>query len=144
VGFGGGSFVPVTGVRIGADPAAPTGPGARIHAAEERQRAKERHPMCSRLATGRPVARRLAGVVTMTASTSDADGHTVSLDAGALVVDRRSGKVGVVMGHVGPYVQLRPPRGGREWDVPPEDVRAPTPTEELSAKVAVANRRWGR
>lgn len=100
--------------------------------------------MCSRPATGRPVARRLAGVVTMTAPTPDAYGHTVSPDTGALVVDRRSGKVGVVMGHVGPYVQLRPPRGGLEWDVPPEDVRPPTPTEELSAKVAVANRRWGR
>ncbi|WP_326594392.1 hypothetical protein OG795_00195 [[Kitasatospora] papulosa] len=83
-------------------------------------------------------------MVTMTAPTPDADGHTVSPDAGALVVDRRSGKVGVVMGHVGTYVQLRPPHGGREWDVPPEDVRTPTPTEELSAKVAVANRRWGR
>jgi hypothetical protein len=100
--------------------------------------------MCSRPATGRPVADRLAGVVTMTAPASDADGHSVSPDAGALVVDRRSGKVSVVMGHVGPYVQLRPPCGGREWDVPPEDVRSPTPTEELSAKVAVANRRWGR
>ncbi|WP_432091671.1 hypothetical protein [Streptomyces sp. NRRL F-5630] len=83
-------------------------------------------------------------MVTMTAPTPDADGHTVSPDAGALVVDRRNSKVGVVMGHVGPYVQLRPPRGGWEWDVPPEDVRPPTPTEELSAKVAVANRSWGR
>ncbi|MGW3465613.1 hypothetical protein ACWDE9_41415 [Streptomyces olivaceoviridis] len=83
-------------------------------------------------------------MVTMTAPTPDTGGHTVSPDTGALVVDRRNGKVGVVMGHVGPYVQLRPPRGGREWDVPPEDVRSPTPTEELSAKVAVANRRWGR
>jgi hypothetical protein len=91
-----------------------------------------------------PVARCLAGVVTMTAPTPDTDGRTVSPDVGALVVDRRSGKVAVVMGHVGPYVRLRPPRGGLEWDVPPEDVRPPTPTEELSAKVAVANRRWGR
>lgn len=144
MGFGGGSFVLMTGVRIGADPAAPTGAGPRINAVEERHRANERHPMCSRPATGRPAACRLAGVVTMTAPTPDADGHSVSPDPGALVVDRRNGKVGVVMGHVGPYVQLRPPRGGREWDVPPEDVRTLTPTEELSAKVAVANRRWGR
>ncbi len=100
--------------------------------------------MCSRPATGRPVARRLAGVVTMTTPTPDPGGLTISPHTGALLVDRRNGKVGVVMGHVGPYVQLRPPRGGREWDVPPEDVRPPTPTEELSAKVAVANRRWGR
>ncbi|MEU1401925.1 hypothetical protein ABZ471_06075 [Streptomyces sp. NPDC005728] len=83
-------------------------------------------------------------MVTLTAPTPDTGGQTVSPGTGALVVDRRSGKVGVVMGHVGPYVQLRPPRGGLEWDVPPEDVRLPTPTEELSAKVAVANRRWGR
>jgi hypothetical protein len=144
VGFGGGSFVLATGVRIGVDPAALTGPGARINAAEERHRANERHPTSSRPATGRPVGRHLAGVVTMTAPTPDTEGQTVSPDAGALVVDRRSGKVGVVMGHVGPYVQLRPPRGDREWDVPPEDVRTPTPAEELSAKVAVANRRWGR
>lgn len=100
--------------------------------------------MCSHPATGCPVADRLAGVVTMTARNPDAVKHTASPDVGAVMVDRRNGKVGVVMGHVGPYVQLRPPRGGREWDVPPEDVRPPTPAEVLSAKVAVANRRWGR
>lgn len=64
--------------------------------------------------------------------------------AGTLMVDKRSGQVGVVMGHAGPYVQLRPLKGGREWDVPSTDLRRPTPAEELSAKVAVANRRWGR
>lgn len=100
--------------------------------------------MCPCPATERLVALCRAEVVTMTAPTPDADGHPASPDAGALVVDRRSGKVGVVRGKVGPYLQLRPPHGGREWDVPPEDVRPPTPTEELSAKVAVANRRWGR
>ncbi|MEV7679404.1 hypothetical protein AB0O64_12730 [Streptomyces sp. NPDC088341] len=80
----------------------------------------------------------------MTDRNPDAVQRVPSSGVGAMMVDRRSGKVGVVMGRVGPYVQLRPPRGGREWDVPPEDVRTPTPTEELSAKVAVANRRWGR
>lgn len=80
----------------------------------------------------------------MTDRNSDAVQCSPSPGVGAVAVDRRNGKVGVVMGHVGPYVQLRPPRGGREWDVPPEDVRPPTPAEELSAKVAVANRRWGR
>lgn len=100
--------------------------------------------MYSLPATGCLVAVRLAGVVTMTARNPDAIEHTASPGLGALVVDRRNGKVGVVMGHVGTYVQLRPPCGGREWDVPPEDVRPPTPGEELSAKVAVANRRWGR
>ncbi|MFE7569928.1 hypothetical protein ACFU76_23680 [Streptomyces sp. NPDC057539] len=80
----------------------------------------------------------------MTAQSPDAVEHTASPSVGAVMVDRRNGKAGVVMGHVGPYVLLRPPCGGRECDVPPEDVRPPTPAEELSAKVAVANRRWGR
>jgi hypothetical protein len=62
----------------------------------------------------------------------------------ALRVDTRNDQVGVVMGHEGPYVQLRPPQGGREWDVPPNQLREPTCAEELSAKVAVANGRWGR
>ncbi|NYV73948.1 hypothetical protein [Streptomyces sp. UH6] len=67
-----------------------------------------------------------------------------ALTPGTLLVDRRDGRVGVVMGHEGPYVQLRPPRGGCEWDVPPEELRRPTQVEQLSAKVAAANRRWGR
>lgn len=144
MGFGGGSFVLATGVRIGVGPAAPIRPRARIHAAEERLHAKVRHTLCSRPATGCPVADRRAGPVTMTDHNCDAVQRTPSPRVGAVAVDGRNGKVGVVMGHVGPYVQLRPPRGGREWDVPPEDVRPPTPDEELSAKVAVANRRWGR
>ncbi|GCD44082.1 hypothetical protein ACFYWU_12360 [Streptomyces chrestomyceticus] len=60
------------------------------------------------------------------------------------MVDARTGRVGQVMGHEGPYVQLRPPRGGKEWDVPPDSLREPTAAEALSAKVAVANRRWRR
>ncbi|MHA5051574.1 hypothetical protein [Streptomyces sp. SD15] len=59
------------------------------------------------------------------------------------MVDRRSGQVGIVMGREGPYVQLRPPQGGKEWDVPPEELRQPTQAEEMRAKVAVANGRWG-
>ncbi|MGW0708159.1 hypothetical protein ACWD4G_19760 [Streptomyces sp. NPDC002643] len=65
-------------------------------------------------------------------------------DVGTLMVDKRNDQVGVVMGHAGPYVQLRPLKGGREWDVPPAELRRPTQAEELSAKVAVANGRWGR
>ncbi|MCT9084456.1 hypothetical protein [Streptomyces fulvoviolaceus] len=68
---------------------------------------------------------------------------TTRPEAGSLMVDTRNDQVGVVMGHEGPYVQLRPPQGGREWDVPPDRLREPTGKESLSAKVAVANRRWG-
>lgn len=35
---------------------------------------------------------------------------------GTYAVDTRTGRVGRVMGHEGPYVQLRPYGGGREWD----------------------------
>ncbi|WP_405669487.1 MULTISPECIES: hypothetical protein [unclassified Streptomyces] len=83
-------------------------------------------------------------MVTMTDRHPETAQHDASPSVGAVMVDRRNGRVGVVMGHVGSCVQLRPPRGGLEWDVPPEDVRPPTTAEELSAKVAVANQRWGR
>ncbi|MBW1602718.1 hypothetical protein JJV70_11475 [Streptomyces sp. JJ66] len=57
-----------------------------------------------------------------------------------VVRDRASDRIGVVMGNVGPYVQLRPLSGGREWDVHPDDVRELTAPEVLSARVAEANR----
>lgn len=62
----------------------------------------------------------------------------------AVMVDSRTGRIGRVMGSEGPYVQLCPLNGGREWDVPPDQLRAPTAAEEMSVKVAVANGRWGR
>ncbi|RPF33339.1 hypothetical protein [Streptomyces sp. TLI_185] len=60
---------------------------------------------------------------------------------GAHVVDTRTGKVGIVMGHEGPYVQLRPYGGGREWDADPAAVRGATQAERLSAATAYANAR---
>ncbi|QES35425.1 hypothetical protein DEJ48_20125 [Streptomyces venezuelae] len=62
---------------------------------------------------------------------------------GTLMVDARNGRSGIVMDHVGPYVQLRPSHGGTEWDVPPDELCKPSQSEELSSKVSVANRRWG-
>ncbi|MEI5009062.1 hypothetical protein RB196_18810 [Streptomyces sp. PmtA] len=52
---------------------------------------------------------------------------------GALVVDTQSNRVGYVMGHEGPYVQLRPVTGGREWDADPARVRPATDAERLTA-----------
>jgi len=63
------------------------------------------------------------------------------LRVGAYVVDTRSGRLGRVMGDEGPYVQLRPVGGGREWDVPPEAVRMATPAERLSEGTAYVNAR---
>ncbi|MET8856460.1 hypothetical protein [Streptomyces sp. NPDC004579] len=60
---------------------------------------------------------------------------------GSCAVDTGTGRVGVVMGHEGPYVQLRPLGGGREWDCVPEAVREATPTERISAATAYANAR---
>lgn len=51
----------------------------------------------------------------------------------------RGGRVGVVMGHEGPYIQLRPLGGGREWDAAPDRIAPITPSEILSARVAHAN-----
>ncbi|MFD0314897.1 hypothetical protein [Streptomyces flavalbus] len=60
---------------------------------------------------------------------------------GAYVIDTRTGRLGIVMGHEGPYVQLRPYGGGKEWDAEPEAVRQATPAERLSAATAYANAR---
>lgn len=60
---------------------------------------------------------------------------------GACAVDTRDGRVGEVMAHGGAYVQLRPLLGGREWDCPPDLLRAATPDERLSARLRELNRR---
>lgn len=64
--------------------------------------------------------------------------------SGTLMVDKRTGDIGLVMGSAGPCLQLRPPQGGEKWDVPPDALREPTAAETLRAKVSVANGRWGR
>ncbi|WP_405666650.1 hypothetical protein [Streptomyces sp. NBC_01166] len=60
---------------------------------------------------------------------------------GTAVHDDGSGRVGLVMGHEGPYLQLRPLGGGREWDADPDRLRPLGPAELLSARVAEANAR---
>ncbi|MFF7351399.1 MULTISPECIES: hypothetical protein [Streptomyces] len=60
---------------------------------------------------------------------------------GSHVMDTRTDRVGIVMGHEGPYVQLRPYGGGREWDAEPGALRTATPAERLSAATAHANAR---
>ncbi|GAB3953541.1 hypothetical protein [Streptomyces sparsus] len=59
---------------------------------------------------------------------------------GTHAVDTRSGRMGRVMGHEGPFVQLRPPGGGREWDCPPDALRCALASEELRVRVARLNR----
>ncbi|MGX1486771.1 hypothetical protein FKO01_46650 [Mesorhizobium sp. B2-3-3] len=64
-----------------------------------------------------------------------------ALRVGTAVHDGDSGRVGLVMGHEGPYLQLRPLGGGREWDADPARLRPLGPAELLSARVAEANAR---
>ncbi|WP_245252441.1 hypothetical protein [Streptomyces sp. KCTC 0041BP] len=61
-------------------------------------------------------------------------------EVGALVLDAKSDRIGLVMGHEGPYVQLRPVGGGTEWDADPGHVRLVTHTEALRARVSELNR----
>ncbi|MGY5013419.1 hypothetical protein ACWCY6_35950 [Streptomyces sp. 900105755] len=53
--------------------------------------------------------------------------------AGTLVIDTAGDRLGYVMGREGPYVQLRPVAGGREWDADPAHVRRATDEERLRA-----------
>ncbi|WP_369144365.1 hypothetical protein [Streptomyces sp. R44] len=57
----------------------------------------------------------------------------MTAEVGALVVDDRTNKLGYVVGHVGPAMQLRPVAGGREWDADPAHVRPATSQERLRA-----------
>jgi hypothetical protein len=62
-------------------------------------------------------------------------------EAGEAVRDTARDRVGRVMGHVGPYLRLRPPGGGREWDAEPRHVRTLSQDELLSALLAEVNAR---
>ncbi|WP_051745182.1 hypothetical protein [Streptomyces yerevanensis] len=66
------------------------------------------------------------------------NGYTPEI--GDLVWDEATRKVGRVMDRVGPYWQLKPPGGGREWDAR-GPLRPATVAERLSAGVALANAR---
>ncbi|WP_149830091.1 hypothetical protein [Streptomyces tailanensis] len=66
---------------------------------------------------------------------------STKLPIDTLVVDTsRNDKIGYVMGHEGPYIQLRQPGGGVEWDARPDKVRPATETEALRARVTEINR----
>lgn len=58
---------------------------------------------------------------------------------GELAKDSARGRIGVVMGEIGGRVQMRPIRGGKEWDAMPDNVVALSAREELSARLAVKN-----
>ncbi|MFF0183580.1 hypothetical protein [Streptomyces sp. NPDC005244] len=59
---------------------------------------------------------------------------SAGMRVGALVVDTRLNRIGYVMDHVGPCVQLRPPGGGREWDAKADAVRPATDAERQCSR----------
>lgn len=63
---------------------------------------------------------------------------------GETVRDTANDRIGVVMDHHGPYLQLRPLGGGCEWDADPARVELLSQAELLRARVAEANARSRR
>lgn len=64
--------------------------------------------------------------------------ETIDIQVGGFVRDSRRDRVGVVMDRSHGQVWLRPPAGGREWTAKLGEVQ---PVDELSVKVALANKR---
>ncbi|MFD0352799.1 hypothetical protein ACFVHW_03495 [Streptomyces sp. NPDC127110] len=60
---------------------------------------------------------------------------------GDTVRDPRYNRIGIVTDRLGPYLQLRPLTGGREWDADPDHVEPATPPEVLRARLAEVNAR---
>ncbi|MGW6900757.1 hypothetical protein ACWGF2_29790 [Streptomyces sp. NPDC054919] len=58
---------------------------------------------------------------------------------GQVAEDARTGRVGRVMGHVGPRYQLRPLNGGREWEADPVSLGPAAQSDALGPAVAEGN-----
>ncbi|MFF7022716.1 hypothetical protein ACFY97_17155 [Streptomyces klenkii] len=69
-----------------------------------------------------------------------ADSQQNTFETDDVVRDKRDQRVGVVMGKCGPRYQLRPLRGGKEWEAAPSDIEPAPVSVQLSARVAEANR----
>lgn len=63
----------------------------------------------------------------------------VRAPVGTTARDTRTDRIGKVMGYEGPYAQLRPLEGGREWDVHPNHLEPVPLSSALSDSVARLN-----
>ncbi|NEE42655.1 hypothetical protein G3M53_97125 [Streptomyces sp. SID7982] len=68
-----------------------------------------------------------------------ASNQQTSSGIGELAKDTARERIGVVLGEVGGRVQIRPIRGGTQWDAMPDNVVTPSEREELSARLAIRN-----
>ncbi|MGW6782653.1 hypothetical protein [Streptomyces sp. NPDC054987] len=67
--------------------------------------------------------------------------HSPQPAIGDTVRDTRRNQFGVVTDRLGPYLQLRPRTGGREWDADPAHVEPAAPPAVLRARLAEVNAR---
>ncbi|MFI8964999.1 hypothetical protein ACIGO8_23125 [Streptomyces sp. NPDC053493] len=65
-------------------------------------------------------------------------------EAGDLVRDTATGRVGFYVRGVAGRFLIRPVRGGPEWEAEPADVQLATPLRELRARAAEINARSRR
>ncbi|MGW4033363.1 hypothetical protein ACWEFL_29390 [Streptomyces sp. NPDC004838] len=65
--------------------------------------------------------------------------HPYEPETGELAKDAARNRVGRVMGKVGGYIQLRPVKGGLEWDALADDLKPAAQSDLLSEAVAEAN-----
>lgn len=79
-----------------------------------------------------------------TAEPPPPDGLADPPPIGTPVRDITRDRVGIVMDHQAPHIQLCPLDGGREWDADPDHVEPVGPIEVLRARVAEANHRSRR
>lgn len=145
-------------LRIGREPAiqaAPAAPGASVPAAPA-EPATPVAPAVPSAAQERPAAcgiyvwatahgidlRPRHSLLTCTCSTR---AERATPGVGAFVVDARGGRLAQVVAAEGARLRLRAPAGGEAWEAEPALLRPATEAEQLSAKVAEANRasRWG-
>jgi hypothetical protein len=70
------------------------------------------------------------------------DGHDEQIRPGIgdLAKGTARNKVGVLMGEAGGRLLMRPPGGGREWEVDPGDIGPVTALEEMRARNSARNR----
>lgn len=60
---------------------------------------------------------------------------------GSLVRDTKTGKIGVLMDVIGSRAWLRKPQGGREWELPSDDVEPYILSDQLADRLRDERRR---
>ncbi|MFB7027202.1 MULTISPECIES: hypothetical protein [unclassified Streptomyces] len=90
----------------------------------------------------RPLVERVyAGLERLAKEAEGAQEHSHHWERGDVARDLRTDRVGHVMGHVGPYYQLRPLTGGKEWEAFADNMVPAQQSDAMLPQVREANRR---